>query len=157
MHKFQIVALRAEHEAQLADLFNRISSDPLREYFHPHPFTHEQAATICLTERKDLYLGLLINEAIVAYGFLRGWDEGYKVPSLGLYIAPEMRGRGAAQSMMTTLHLLANMCGAENIMLKVYRSNQAACKLYLSFGYDLKSDPEQPTQLIGTYQLRQKS
>ena len=119
----------------LATLFQGIAADPAARHFHPHPFTAPQAARIAGHQGRDVYLGLFEGDAIVGYGMLRGWDEGYAVPSLGLYLHPAARGRRLAQSLMLALHREAARQGAERIRLKVYADNVAAIRLYRRLGY----------------------
>jgi len=74
---------------------------------------------------------------IIAYGMLRGWSEGYAIPSLGIAVLPECRRRGVARQLMHHLHEVAADRGAASVRLTVYRENRAASLLYESFGYRL--------------------
>lgn len=110
----------------LARLFARI--DPT--YFHPHPLTPEEAARIEAYDGPDVYLW-----TEHAYGFLRGWEEGYEVPSLGIAVATDAQGQGHGRAMMLRLHEAARARGAERIRLRVHPGNQRARRLYDSLGY----------------------
>src|SRR5512138_3967572 len=76
----------------LADFFARLvaSGDALR--FHPHPFTEAAAVERCQYVGDDAYCVAIANGAVLAYGMLRGWEEGYAVPSLGIAVDPSARG-----------------------------------------------------------------
>lgn len=150
--RLEIVSLRPGHATLLAELFAVIAADPGSRRFHPHPFTALEAAHICGYRRDDRYLALRTDERFFAYGFLRGWDDGFSVPSLGIYVAPELRGSGAPRLLMEHLHLLARLSGAKQIRLKVYPDNLSAHKLYLSLGYRF-SDLLEADQLVGTLEL----
>ncbi len=63
-------------------------------WFHPHPLTAVEAARPCAYDGRDLYYAAVTGDAVVAYGLLRGWDEGYAVPSLGIAVHPAARGLG---------------------------------------------------------------
>lgn len=120
--------------------------------FHPHAFDPPTAAWICGhaagdTTACDEYHAVLEGERIVAYGMLRGWSEGYAIPSLGIAVLPECRGRGLAHRLMHHLHGVATDRGATAIRLKVYRTNTAAIRLYESLGYRL--DGFSTTELLG--------
>src|SRR4051812_39290224 len=119
----------------LAALFEEIAADGSAASFHPHPFTPAQAASICERKGRDAYLALREGGRFVAYGMLRGWDEGYDVPSLGIYVARPARGRGVGRVMMERLHAAARERGAIAVRLKVYEDNVAARRLYESLGY----------------------
>ena len=140
-----------EREA-LAALFAQIAADPASEWFHPHPFTAEEAARVCAYAGRDVYLALRDGGALVAYGMLRGWDAGYEIPSLGIYVAERARGTGAARRMMEALHAAARERGAPAIRLKVYGHNARARGLYESMGYAFAG--EEAGQHVGVLRLR---
>jgi ribosomal protein S18 acetylase RimI-like enzyme len=71
---------------------------------------------------------------------LRGWDEGYEVPSLGIALHPHAQGQGLAHLFMDFLHVAARRRGAKKIRLRVYRDNKSAITLYRSLGYELTED-----------------
>jgi RimJ/RimL family protein N-acetyltransferase len=131
----------------LARLFVEIDSDPTAKQFHPHPFSADVAAQVCQDPGLDWHFGLLDRDRLVAYGLLRGWNEGYEVPSLGIYVVPDVRGTGVSRLMMHYLHVAARVRGATRIRLKVYAGNVAALRLYQSLGYAfVQSEGE---QLVG--------
>lgn len=154
-----------EHEAGLAGLFSALAAAGDERLFHPHPLTLEAARAIC--RRRDAAgpntadeFHVAIDgsggdglEAVVGYGLLRGWAEGFAVPSLGIAVHPDHRGRGIARRLMHHLHDVAARRGAERVRLKVYRHNTAALRLYESLGYEFH--PHSPTELVGTLVLGQ--
>jgi ribosomal protein S18 acetylase RimI-like enzyme len=89
---------------------------------------------------------------MIAYGMLRGWDEGYDVPSLGIVVAPAFRGQGYGRSLMHFLHAAAKARGAPAIRLKVYPENSTAVALYQSLGYVFGA--KEGGQLVGLLDLR---
>lgn len=121
-------------------------------FFHPHGFDSEAAGRIVSVAETgpDEYWLLIANE-VLAYGMLRGWAEGYAVPSLGLAVGPRHRGRGLARAMMCHLHDRASARGASHVRLKVERRNHAAHKLYESLGYVFKDHSS--TELLGMLAL----
>jgi ribosomal protein S18 acetylase RimI-like enzyme len=80
---------------------------------------------------------------------LRGWDEGYQIPSLGLAIHPSVRGQGLGKMLMGFLHLQAFRRGAEKVRLRVNSTNDKALKLYKGLGYVFEEDPHQVDLLVG--------
>jgi ribosomal protein S18 acetylase RimI-like enzyme len=105
--------------------------------FHPHVFTAEQAVKIAHYSGLDYYAAMFIDDRMVGYGLLRGWDEGYKIPSLGVVVSASYRGLGLGRLMINYLHSVARLRGVKTIMLKVYKSNEAAAQLYRRMGYIL--------------------
>ncbi|MGY3581606.1 ribosomal-protein-alanine N-acetyltransferase [Bradyrhizobium sp. USDA 4341] len=148
----EIINPRPGHTLLLADLFAVIAADPLSRRFHPHPFTPAEAARICSYRGKDRYLVLRADDRFLGYGMLRGWDAGFSVPSLGIYVVPELRTTGAARLLMEHLHLTARLSGAKQVRLKVYPDNIAAHRLYLALGYCF-SDLHDTDQLVGILEL----
>lgn len=72
---------------------------------------------------------------VYAYGLLRGWADGHRVPSLGVAVAPAHRRQGLATALMLFLHYRAGQRGASHVMLHVDDENEPAKSLYLAMGY----------------------
>ena len=123
----------------LTKLFASFETAGLAEFFHPHPFTPEYAKELSEYSGKDLYFLLLNDGQAIGYGMLRGWDEGYEVPSLGIAIHPEYQGLKLSRALMEFLHCAARLRGAPEVMLKVYNDNAPAVHLYQSMGYDMSA------------------
>ena len=120
---------------QLASFFELIKSKRDDKYFHPHPFNKKKAEELGNYTGKDLYFLQTNENEICGYGMLRGWDEGYPVPSLGIIIHPDYKGRGLGKKFMDILHDRARQKGAKQIRLKVYLENKSAIALYKNMGY----------------------
>ena len=135
-----VAKLTDKHVAELAALFATIAADPSAARFHPHDFTAAQARIIAIPAGRDIYLGLWSDGTLQGYGMLRGWDAGYMVPSLGIYLAPPARGNGSSRVLMSALHDHARRAGAHQVRLKVYADNLPAVRLYEALGYVFKSE-----------------
>lgn len=130
--------IQAGHQTQLEELFVELSGDAAScSLFHPHPFTKEQAFIIAQYSGRDYYAGLFWKGKMAGYGMLRGWDEGFSIPSLGIVVVSAMRGRRLSVLLMEYLHAVARLEGASQIMLRVYKNNTHAVNLYRSMGYKL--------------------
>jgi len=137
--------LLAADAGELAGLFAALCDCNDNRFFHPHPLSAEAAASLShyhdghhtLSADRDEYHVVkdLGGGAILGYGMLRGWAEGFAVPSLGIAVHPRHRGRGIARQFMLHLHRVACGRGARQVRLKVYRDNQPAVRLYESLGY----------------------
>lgn len=149
----EIVRLRSIHAPALTELFSRISADVASRHFHPHAFQAEDARRICAHEGEDRYMGVFVDRHCVAYGMLRGWDEGFDVPSLGIYVDVLARGRGVSTLLMQHLHVVARLSGAPAVRLKVYPDNTRARALYEGLGYRFADDPVPDQQLLGMLDL----
>lgn len=122
------------------------------ERFHPHPFTDEAAERVCKYAGQDVYCFAVVGSRVIGYGMLRGWDQGYAVPSLGIAMGVAARGMGLGRAMMHYLHAEARRRGAERIRLKVYPENKVAVDLYRSLGYEF-TDSLEDGQLVGYMRL----
>jgi ribosomal protein S18 acetylase RimI-like enzyme len=121
----------------LANFFYCIVENGDDKYFHPHQFTCVESEKIANNFGLDVYYIAIDESDVLAYGMLRGWDDGYKIPSLGIIVHPDFRGFGIAQAMMYFLHAVARLRGAENIRLKVHKNNLAAQAMYYKMGYKI--------------------
>lgn len=141
----------ADWERPLSDFFEVLEINGYSRFFHPHPFTRAEATKRCAYSGRDLYYIAVLGRQIIGYGILRGWDEGYDVPSLGIAIHPQYHGRKLGSAMMQFLHSAAKVRGAKRIRLKVYKANTVARTLYEHLGYELVENGD--SELIGYYDL----
>ena len=123
--------LRPGDGPALAELFGSIDST----HFHPHPFTPQQAERVARYQGRDVYAVLEVDGRFVAYGILRGWDEGFAVPSLGIGVRVDRKRRGHGRQMMAWLAEEARRRRAQRIRLRVHPDNHGARRLYESLGY----------------------
>ena len=136
----------------LAAFFAELKRSGDEQRFHPHPFTEREASERCAYAGRDVYCVAIADGEVLGYGMLRGWDEGYEVPSLGIAIRASARGTGLGRVLMLYLHAEARRHGADRIRLKVYPDNAAAVALYRSLGYVFAEELEQG-QLVGFAEL----
>ena len=125
-------------------------------FFHPHPLTAEYATALCARDPalKDVYISAFEGATLVAYGMLRGWDEGFEVPAFGVCVHPERRGEGLAKRVLDYAIAEATAAGSPAIMLKVYASNRSARVLYERTGFVFEDGPADGKQLIGRLPLK---
>ena len=69
-------------DAILTEVFDHIDET----FFRPHPFTPEEARRIVSLRGHNVFAILVDGDRAVAYGMLRGWDEGYATLALGIAI-----------------------------------------------------------------------
>ena len=131
----EIKELTTEH----ASIFSKRLSGESKEYLqHFIPFTEysEEFIKKILSEKKsDKYFGLFLNDDIVGFYMLRGFDAGYEIPSYGVWISSKFANKGL---FTLTLYHAFSFCKLNNIktlMLKVHPENTVAKKLYEKFGF----------------------
>jgi RimJ/RimL family protein N-acetyltransferase len=118
-------------EALLVEMFAHIDDT----FFRPHPFTPAMARRIARRRGRDAYAMLVDDGGATAYGMLRGWDEGYHTPSLGIAVRTDRQGQGLGRLMMLELHRVAAERGAPAVRLRVHPDNVRARRLYETLGY----------------------
>lgn len=143
MLSIEIVRLRQEHLKRLVSFFRQIDSPEYTNDFSPHPFDEDYARFVCHYEGKDAYYAVLLDEEeIIAYCMMRGWDEGYEIPSLGLCVLKKYQGFGLGRAIMSFLEASSRLRGCSKVMLKVKKDNVAARNLYAGLGYVFREHRE---------------
>lgn len=151
MRGLEFRELCPELEKPLSRFFADLDASGTGHHFHPHPFTPAEAKRLCGYDGDDLYYVAVASDRVLGYGMLRGWDEGYQIPSLGIAFHPDARGKGLGRLFMMFLHAAARHRGAKRIRLKVYPDNTVAVKLYEDIGYRYTETSE--GQLVGYLDL----
>lgn len=128
--------------SKLLDFLNA-NSNLRNDYFYPHPFTQDYLIYLLINRTRDYYSMILLDGKVVAYGILRGWDEGYQTPSLGVAVDKDYRGQGLATLMCHYLHQVAKVRGCERVRLRVIKGNDKAKALYEKLGYVFKDFDEE--------------
>jgi len=153
-HLFSALEIRRiepSFEKPLAQFFHALTARGDDAYFHPHPLTEAEARKLAWYSGKDLYYVLVDGQEVLGYGFLRGWDDGFDIPSLGIAIHPSVREQGLGKLLMHFLHAAARHRGARRIRLKVYPENVNAVRLYKRLGYSFRY--KEGDQLVGLVEL----
>lgn len=149
----EMVRLEPRWTGALREFFQDLQGNGDDIFFSPHPSDEKSLRQIASSNGRDLYYLLVEEEKILGYGLLRGWDEGFQVPSLGVAIHPSVRGAGIGKMFMSFLHDLARRRGASRVRLRVHMKNEAAICLYTSFGYVFEEDNNQAELLVGYLNL----
>jgi len=122
---------------QVAILVQALSNEKSEylKYFTPFEFTVESITKIFSRAIKDKYYGIFVNEELAGFYMLRGMDEGYEIPSYGVWISSKFSNKGLSK---LTLYHAFSFCKLNNLntlMLKVHPENKVAKVLYESFGF----------------------
>lgn len=140
---FQIIPVQLTKFYALTDFFNKVKNN---KFFHPHPFTLGTACELWVYDGKNSYYTIMENEKIIGYGFLRGFEEGWKDICLGIYILDRRKGLG--ELLMNFLHIVAKRQGLKRLRLHVHPDNKKALNLYRKMDYEFK-DGKHNGELIG--------
>ncbi len=145
----ELVALSIERQNDLARFLYELDKNGDTTFFSPHAIDTASIGKLIRTTKRDLYYLLVEGRNVLGYGLLRGWDEGYEIPSLGLATHPSVRGKGFGKLLMNFLHLAALRRGCSKVRLRVESANFAAISMYKSYGYVFEEDTMQSNYLIG--------
>ena len=149
----ECVRLRSGLEPALARFFDDLAAAGDAVFFHPHKGDVRTLRVIAEHPGEDVYLLFLSEDEVLAYGLLRGWSEGYAIPSLGIAVHPRARGGGLGHLMMEYLETTARRRYAPAVRLRVHKDNEHALAMYQRRGYVMHPDEIQTHLLVGVKPL----
>jgi ribosomal-protein-alanine N-acetyltransferase len=124
-----------EHVEELTVLFERNRTPAVTEMFDPFPLDAAQARKIALDDGEDAFYLARSGKLPVGFSMLRGFDEGYAIPSFGIFVDQRSQGRGIGRKLTAWTVEQARGRGCPAVRLTVYAANLAACRLYESLGF----------------------
>ena len=130
-YALQVRSVRPSDARALEALFAGLDTT----WFRPHDLGPAGARSVADHTGRDIYLIGFLDRVPVAYGMLRGWDECYRVPALGIAVRDGYRDRGLGRQMMQALHDVVRERGGHRVRLRVAPGNARARHLYDSMGY----------------------
>jgi ribosomal protein S18 acetylase RimI-like enzyme len=96
----------------------------------------ESADAILAGRVRDLYFGgFEPSGMMMALSMLRGWDDGFEVPSFGIVVDHAAQGRGIGKQMTAWTVAQARQAGAAAVRLSVYDDNPRAVAIYEREGF----------------------
>ncbi len=129
------MAVGPDRHDQLVALFERNHVARVTELFDPFPLDAEQARRIALEPHEDRYYLALRDGRPVGLSMLRGFDEGYAIPSFGIFVDHESHGEGVGRALTAWTVEQARRRGCPAVRLTVYAANRPALRLYESLGF----------------------
>lgn len=127
--------IQASDRERLAAFFTRNQVNAVLETFTAFPLTSETAEMICGQEHKDRYYLYENDGQLLAFSMLRGWDEGYAIPSFGIFVDHNMHGKGVGSLVLERTIDEARKLGCTKVRLSVFASNPAAFHIYQKAGF----------------------
>ena len=144
--------LAPRHEVGLSDLFCALSANGDGNFFYPHPLTSEEARKLCRYSGLDQYFVATVKGRTLGYGMLRGWDEGYAIPSLGMATHPDARSQGLGEFLMLGLIQQGRNRRASQLRLTVDASRERFINFFVRHGFVFS--PFKPGRLLGMLDLQ---
>jgi RimJ/RimL family protein N-acetyltransferase len=140
------IIIRDINENDAMDLFKFLSdlNEKTKSYFHPHSFDLKTIDDICKSE-KDHYFVMFFNSKLIGYSFLRLF--GYKIPSFGVIIKNHFTGKGYGTILSKWTIDKAREFGYNKVILKTYKDNISARKVYEKLGFKINGETKDKKQL----------
>ena len=134
MYSLDIKLLNISQSTELYEMF--LNSDKeYSKYFIPFEISKKSISTILGSKIRDLYFGLFIKDKLCGLFMLRGFDEGYEIPSYGVWISPKYQNLGLAKLTLNFVITFCKINAIKKIMLKVHPENKIAKNIYEKMGF----------------------
>jgi len=134
--------LRPEHREALGTFFEANNLPAVTSSFNPFPMTRDAAVQLLDPSNKDYFFALECDGALVGFSMLRGYDEGFAIPSFGIFIDHRHQGRKLGTLLTQWTLRWADYLQAPRTRLTVYKTNAAGVAVYQKLGF--KPDADQP-------------
>jgi RimJ/RimL family protein N-acetyltransferase len=121
--------------SNLSKMLNAAGKEYSR-YFIPFGFDQSSIENILIKADKDQYYGIYVSDQLAGFYMLRGFDQGYEIPSYGVWVAPKYSGLGLASLTMQHAVSLCRINGIKKLMLKVHPENTVAKTIYEKNGFN---------------------
>ena len=148
MHKLPNIKILTVREAESLSKLLSASDKNYSQHFIPFAFDLNTIKEILDKLTNDKFFGIYVDEILVGFYMMRGFDEGFKIPSYGVWISEKYSGLGLSK--LTLQHAIA-FCKVNNIkkiMLKVHPDNTIAKNIYEKFGFIENGVDEKNSNLI---------
>lgn len=96
------------------------------QYFKPFLFDEDTLRSVLSEVHEDVFEGLYQGERLIGLMMLRGWDEGYEVPTLGVMIDEQHRNHGLMTLTVEVAKVICRMRKVHRIMYKAHPDNVPA-------------------------------
>ena len=137
--KEDTIFIRDIEEKDATELFNFLNNldEKTKSFFHPHSFDFKTIFEICKST-KDHYFVMFFDDKLIGYSFLRLF--GYEIPSFGVIIKDDFTGKGYG-TILTKLTIdKAREIGYKKVILKTYKENNTARKVYENLGFKITGE-----------------
>jgi RimJ/RimL family protein N-acetyltransferase len=104
-------------------------------YFIPFSFDSETIRKVLSKVIKDQFYGIYIENELIGFYMLRGFDEGYEVPSYGVWISEKYSNKGLSTFTLNHAITFCKMNSIKKLMLKVHPDNIRAKHIYEKHGF----------------------
>jgi ribosomal protein S18 acetylase RimI-like enzyme len=135
INSVEIKELKLEHIPNFVKNLSAESPEYLK-HFTAFELSNKVFVNLLTKVVKDKYFGIFYGEEIVGFYMLRGFDEGFEIPSYGVIILSKFSNKGLSKLTLYHAFALCRLNKVKKLMLKVRPENTYAKKLYESFGFE---------------------
>jgi len=119
---FSIRQLEPADVAAIAAFMRSQSTEYLR-FFYAFGSDESDIVEILSKCELDVYSGIFWQAELVGIFMLRGWDDGYDVPSFGVLIDEKYRGGAFMRLALDSGKLICRLSGGKRLMAKIHPDN----------------------------------
>lgn len=134
----EIRKLYANSAESVSALLERQAAE-YAQYFTPFAYDYHTVQRQLRDAKQDIFGGAFVDSRLAALWLLRGWDQGYDVPTFGIMVDANWTGKGIAAACMQAAIATARLRGAKRIMSKVHTANPAPLRLNEQMGFVVTS------------------
>jgi len=114
-----------------------------KKFFHPHRFDLKTLNELCRNSN-DYYFVMMLEKKLIGYSFLRFF--GHETPSFGCCIRNGYENKGFGMILTRWTIEKANELGFNKVILKTYKENISAQKIYKKIGFKIIGETKDKKQ-----------
>lgn len=143
----EIKRINTNQAKELSDLLLK-SSKEYSKHFIPFQFDLESVSTAIGKANKDMFYGIYVEKKLIGFYMLRGFDEGFDIPSYGVWIAKDFSSKGISKLTLQHAISVCKVNSIKKLILKVHPDNIVAKNIYENFGFIYQGVDERIGHLI---------
>lgn len=138
MDNIRSIEIKELKLGDIANLVKQLSEDSYEylKYFTAFEIDVEVFQALLSRSVKDKFFGIFSGDEVLGFYMLRGFDEGYEIPSYGVVISSKFSNKGLSRLTMLHAFSICKLNKIKKLMLKVRPENKYAKKLYESLGFE---------------------
>ncbi len=130
---FSIRPLEPDDAAAISGFMRSQPPEDMR-FFYAFGVDEAAIAEMLSAAEKDVYSGVFWQTKLIGIFMLRGWDAGYELPSLGVFVDEKYRGNSILPLMIDSAKLICRLSGGNKLFAKSHPDN-AGLKNLLRMGF----------------------
>jgi GNAT superfamily N-acetyltransferase len=132
--------LAPDDEASLARFFEENNVPEVTDLFKAFAFDAATAKKLCREPRRDRYFAMFDGERMLCLGIMRGWDEGYEIPTLGIVAHHEMHGKGHGFRLLLWGIELGKQLGCKKMRATTFKTHTVVIKMLEKTGFRITGE-----------------